>query len=86
MTYDEQRRKYVVRWRENGRRRVRRFDTPEQARVFERSHVDADAMPATQAPRDAQVSALERRLAELEARLAAVGERSDSAGDGVFPY
>ena len=37
MTYDEQRRKYVVRWRENGRRRVRRFDTPEQAQAFERT-------------------------------------------------
>jgi len=26
----------VVRWRENGRRRVRRFDTPEEAEAFER--------------------------------------------------
>src|SRR5512132_793103 len=84
MTFDEQRRKYVVRWRENGRRRVRRFDTPEQAGAFERSH--ADATPATGARRDPQVKALERRLAELEATLAAAGERSGAAGDGVISY
>ena len=60
MTYDEQRRKYVVRWRENGRRRIRRFDTPEQARGVRAQPAEPTAAePAT----NPEVAALERRLA-----------------------
>jgi hypothetical protein len=32
--YDPARRKYVVRWRENGRQRTARFDTAEEAEAF----------------------------------------------------
>jgi hypothetical protein len=84
MTYDEKRRKYVVRWRENARRRVRRFDTPEEAEAFERSL--AEPAPGAEKPQDPEVAALERRLAELEAKLAAASEQTDAPGDGVFPY
>ena len=31
-------------WRENGRRRIKRFDTPDEAEAFERSDVDGRAL------------------------------------------
>jgi integrase len=85
MTYDEKRRKHVVRWRDNGRRRIRRFDTREEAEVFECS-LSAPASATDEAPGNPEVAALERRLADLEAKLAAAGGQPDAPGDGVFPY
>jgi hypothetical protein len=39
--------KYVVRYREDGRRRTARFDTPEEAEAFERSRgAAADTAPS----------------------------------------
>jgi hypothetical protein len=35
MRYDPERRKYVVRWREKGRQRVKRVDSPQEAEAFE---------------------------------------------------
>jgi hypothetical protein len=37
MHYDATRGKYTVRWAEDGRRRIRRFDTEEEAVEFEAS-------------------------------------------------
>jgi hypothetical protein len=83
MTYDERRRKYVVRWRENGRRRIKRFDTPDEAEVFERSLQPVSVAAESRSP---EVAALAARLAELEAQLAATVEQAEATGDGVFPY
>jgi integrase len=83
MTYDERRRKYVVRWRENGRRRIKRFDTPDEAEVFERGLQPASVAAESRSP---EVAALAARLAELEAQLAATAEQAEATGDGVLPY
>jgi integrase len=83
MRYDPERRKHVVRWREDGRQRVRRFDTPEQGEAFERTHQSTAIASDGQ---DGDVAALAARLAQLEAQLAATTEQNDAPGDGVFPY
>jgi len=81
MQYDSTRGKYVVRWREDGRRRVARFDTPEQAEAFEQRL----RQPAAEA-QSPEVAALAARLAELEAQLSVAQEQADGPGDAVFPY
>jgi hypothetical protein len=73
--YDPERRKYVVRWRENNRQRVKRFDTPEAAEAFERSLRRQSPATESQGP---GVAALAARLAQLEAQLAATPEEADA--------
>lgn len=83
MQYDPKRRKYYVRWRENGRQRIARFDTPEDAEIFEQ-RLRAPAPAEAQSP---DIAALAARLAQLEAQLAVAGEQqSEGPGDGVFAY
>ena len=78
MWFDAQRRKYVVRWREDGRRRVARFGALEQAEAFERRR---------RQPRSPELAALAARLARLEAQLGVADEQHGAGrGDGVFQY
>ena len=77
MTYDEKRRRYVVRWRENGRRRARRFETPEEAEVFERSLAEPVSATDEQALRavnesGAAVTALPRPSRTTDSRARAL--------------
>jgi hypothetical protein len=83
MTYDERRRKYVVRWRENGRRRIARYDGLEEAEAHERR---LQRGPAPAEPQNPEVAALAARVAELEAQLTTAETDVDAPGDGVFSY
>ena len=83
MRYDPERRKYVVRWREKGRQRVKRVDSPEEAEAFEGTLHSTRV--ATDAP-SPDIAALAARVAELEAQLVATAEQTNAPGDGVFPY
>jgi hypothetical protein len=83
MRYDAERGKYVVRWRENGRRRVARYDTPEEAEAHERRLGATPALPGTPSR---EVAALAARVAELEAQLAIALTDTEAPGDGVFSY
>jgi integrase len=84
MRYDSKRRKYVVRWRQDGRQPVKRFDTAEEAEAFERTL--AEPARAPEEPQNPEVAALAARVAELEAKLATAQVDADAPGDGVFPY
>jgi hypothetical protein len=76
MRYDPKRRKYVVRWRQDGRQPVRRFDTAEEAEAFERTL--AEPARAPEEPQNPEVAALAARApAQVDA---------DAPGDGVFAY
>jgi hypothetical protein len=59
------RRKHYVRWREDGRQRIARFDTPEQAEDFEQRRGGGTNPVDVQSP---EVAALAARLAQLEAQ------------------
>jgi hypothetical protein len=74
--------KYVVRYREDGRRRTACFDTPEEAEAFENARAGA-RRPLKPRARKSQRSAA--RVAELEVQLA-VQHDADALGDGVFVY
>lgn len=83
MQYDPKRRKYYVRWRENSRQRIARFDTPEDAETFEQ-RLRAPAPAEAQSP---EIAALAARLAQLEAQLAVAQEQQGAGpGEGVFSY
>jgi hypothetical protein len=56
MRYDPKRRKYVVRWRQDGRQPVKRFDTPEEAEAFERTL--AEPARAREEAQNTEVAAL----------------------------
>jgi hypothetical protein len=79
MTYDERRRKYVVRWRENGRRRIRRFATREEAEVFDRS-LSAPAFATDEPP--GKASRARRRSSGSGPRARSRVARSDGDDDG----
>ena len=89
MHFDSARRKYVGRWREDGRQRTRRFDTPEEAEDFERGRAASPPATETQGhdsePEHSDVLALAARIAQLEAQL---GIKDDAEGprDAVFSY
>jgi integrase len=83
MQYDAVRHKYYVRWREDGRQRIARFDNPEEAEDFE-ERCGGRALVEAQSP---QVAALAARLSHVEAQLAVAREREGHGpGDGVFRY
>ena len=65
MQYDPVRRKHYVRWREDGRQRIVRFDTPEEAEDFEQRRGGGTNPVDVQSP---EVAALAARLAQLEAQ------------------
>lgn len=76
--YDTERDRYVVRWRDDDRRRCCRFRTAEEAAEFEaRLALRSPGRPAT----DQQV------LAEAAASASKLGrDRPDEARDGVYSY
>ena len=83
MQFDPNRRKYLVRWRENGRQRIARFDTQEGAEDFEQRR-GGQVLGEAPSP---QIAALAARLSQLEAQLAIAKEpQGVGPGDGVFPY
>ena len=75
--YDASRGQYAVRWREQGRNRIRRFGSETEALTFER---------ALRSPATAEVGNLEARLAALEARLAAAHRDLQEEAEGVYAY
>ncbi len=81
--FDATRGQYAVRWRQDGRNRMKRFKSEANAIAFERSLTGAQ--PASTAADD--LSAMPRaRLAELKARLAAADLDTAPAKGGVYPY
>jgi hypothetical protein len=81
--FDASRGDYVVRWRHDGRHRKKRFRTEtEAALAFERTV----AGPPSAAPPDGGMVAMEARLAELEAKLAAAETDAASGRGGVYAY
>lgn len=70
--YDPQRRKFVVRWHEDGRKRCRRFATETEAAEFDASLARLRGRPANP-DLAGHVAKLERRLAEAR-------------GEGVYAY
>ena len=80
--YDASRGDFIVRWRQDGRHRKKRFKTERDAVAFEQSLSAAPGDPT----REFALSAMEARLAELEARLAAVQRHDGPSKGGVYAY
>jgi integrase len=80
--FDASRGDYVVRWRQDGRHRKKRFKTEAEAVAFERTLAGAPSAP----PPDDGMAAMEARLAELEAKVAAAENGTASAKGGVYAY
>ena len=76
---------FVVRWRQDGRQRIKRFAPHEEALRFDECR--RSGFRAT--PQD-EVAGLRLQLARVEARMQeAAAEPTDSSGradDGVYPY
>jgi integrase len=88
MQFDPTRRKYVVRWRQDGRQRTKRFDTPAEAEDFER-RVSSPPPTATHDD-DGEVQhpdllTLTARVAQLEAQLS-IQDDGDGPHDAVLTY
>jgi integrase len=80
--HEAQRETYVVRWREDGRNRNRRFRSEADATAFERSLGGALSVSTA----DSGLLAMEARLAELEAKLAAEHNGGVQTLGGVYAY
>jgi hypothetical protein len=76
--FDPDRGKFVVRWRDGGGRRCRRFDTESDAIAFDAYLVPRVASAGPNA--DSATRPLEARIARLEAR------HSDKTRGGVYAY
>jgi hypothetical protein len=79
--FDAERKEYVVRWRQGGRHRKRRFKDRAEAFAFERTVTAVAVTPKG----TAGLSEMEPRLAELEAKLPAVQDTGPGGG-GVYAY
>ena len=78
--YDPKRAKFVVRWREDGKQRVRRFATEAEADSF-----DADANPRGHA-RQRAIHPGGRAAAVNQGATMAAERTATEARDGVYPY
>jgi hypothetical protein len=76
--YDSARARFVVRWREDGKHRTRRFDDEADAVAFD-AHVNPGGRSAQRSR--ASRASIDARVSKLEARRAATDRQ-----DGVYPY
>jgi hypothetical protein len=77
--YEPDRRRYVVRWREDGRQRARRFATEGEAESFD-AEVNPHGRAARQAARPSRTS-VEARVARVQAERS-----SQQTQDGLYAY